>query len=133
MIAEGFLVLGASFIVGSIWQLVQPAKVTSACDELGDAIDELPAAKTPGDAKLRMPTMEQDWHIESLLRYVRGHNRGKGMGFVLFSKRINYSFVIAILTKAVSVMTLLFPILLSFTRGGEDHQDELPNSTWCAC
>jgi hypothetical protein len=116
----------------AIWGLMQPAKITSACDALGDAINELPATKVKGEATLRVPTREQDQRTESVLRYVRGLNRGRGMGFVIQRKRISYSFVLTMAIKAASAMVLLFPVMLSLTRVEADEDEKL-NATATSC
>ena len=79
-----------------------------------------------------MPTKEQEQHIGHLFHYVRGLNRGRGMGFVMQRKRISYSFVLTTAVRAASAMLFLFPIMLSLSsvkKGG----DELLNRTCAAC
>ena len=103
------------------------------CDELGDGINEMTQTeREPGQAIRRMPTMEQQRNIEHLCGYVRGLNRGRGMGFVLYHKRISHSFTVALTMKVVSVMTISFPVILSLTRV-EEAEDEILNRTeYCA-
>jgi hypothetical protein len=113
---------------------LEPAKVTSACDALGDAINELAEAKEAGEATVRIPTKAQQLNAEYMLRYVRGLNRGHGMGFVIQRKRISYSFVLTMTARVLSAMVFLFPVMLSLTRvEGEEHTIEdvfkLLNST----
>ena len=79
-----------------------------------------------------MPSKAQEQHIRTLLGYVRALNRGKGMGFMIVRKRITSSFVIALLAKVVGTMSTFFPIFLAITRA-ERGEDELANSTCCAC
>jgi hypothetical protein len=55
-----------------------------------------------------MPTKEQEQHIDHLFRYVRGLNRGRGMGFVIQRKRISYSFVLTTAVRAASAMLSSF-------------------------
>ena len=78
-------------------------------------------------------TKEQDQRIESLLRYVRNLNGGKGMGFMISRKRISHSFVVSMTARAASSMLFLFPILLSLTRVEEEEDELLANATGCAC
>ena len=130
---------GGVFSIITILLLMVPAHITSACDALGDAINELlEATEASDDSPLRMPTKEQEQHIQSLLGYVRGLNRGKGMGFMILNKRITTSFVVSMIAKAVSGMVVLFPVMLSLTRV-EDEEAELEqedalllNTTNCA-
>jgi len=132
--SETLLVWGGFSLIVAIWHLMQPAKVTSACDALGDAINELAEAKEAGEATVRIPTKDQQLNAEYMLRYVRGLNRGHGMGFVIQRKRISYSFVLTMTARVLSAMVFLFPVMLSLTRvEGEEHTIEdvfkLLNST----
>eukprot|EP01046_Picozoa_sp_COSAG06_P039548 COSAG06_NODE_4689_length_4035_cov_2.989837_3_plen_448_part_00 len=138
-VADMFACLGGVVSILTILVLTVPARITSACDALGDAINELLEATEVGDDRgLHMPTKEQEQHIQSLLGYVRGLNRGKGMGFVILNKRITTSFVVAMIAKAVSAMVFLFPVMISLTRV-EDQEAKLEredalllNTTNCA-
>ena len=131
-VSEMWLFFGVVYVILGIVMLGNPAKATSTCDSLGDAINELLEKQEPGESALRMPTKEQEQHINSLLGYVRGLNRGKGMGFMIVRKRITSSFVIALLAKVAGTMSTFFPIFLAITRT-DRGEDELVNSTCCAC
>ena len=98
----------------SIFMLYQASRVTSVCDALGDAINEMTEqVKVPGKATLLMPKTDQQRSIEHLCGYVRGLNRGRGMGYVIYNKRISHSFVTTLAFKVVSVMTVAFPVILT--------------------
>jgi hypothetical protein len=71
-----------------------------------------------------MPTKDQQRDIEHLCGYVRGLNRGRGMGFVIHRKRISHTFVMSLAVKALSVMTVSFPVILSLARV-EFKEDEM--------
>jgi len=110
---------GAVFVFVAIILLQWAAQVTSKCDELGDAINEL---TTKG---LGMPTREQKHNIEHLHGFLSNLNRRKGMGFMILRKRITHSFVISTTARVVSVMGFLFPIMLSLLRVHHEEGDEL--------
>ena len=123
---EMIIALGSFYVIFSILSLGQPAKATSACNALGEAINEL-TTKGPG-----VPTKEQREVIEHLYGYVRNINRGKRMGFMVHRKRISHSFVMSMLVRAVSSMAFLFPIILSLTRHAK-REGELQANATCAC
>jgi len=123
---EMIISLGSFYVIFSILSLGQPAKATSACNALGEAINEL-TTKGAG-----VPTKEQREVIEHLYGYVRNINRGKRMGFMVHRKRISHSFVMSMLVRAVSSMAFLFPIILSLTRHAK-REGELQANATCAC
>ena len=120
--------LGSICLIYCILLLSIPARVTSACDALGDAINELTETPEASEATLHMPTKEQQHAIEHLYGYVRKLNRGKGMGFMVARKRITASFVMSMMAKAVSVMVFFFPFIIRLTRV-ETEENGLLNST----
>ena len=126
-LSEICLACGAVMVILSILMLTQPAKVTSACDALGDAINEM-TARGSG-----VPTKEQRDIIEHIYGYVRNLNRGKGMGFMVMRKRISHSFVMTMAARALSSMLFLFPVILSLTQVEQEEDKLLCNSTCCAC
>ena len=64
--------------------------------------------------------------------FVRGLNRGRGVGFVIRRKRVSNSFVVTMTAQALSVMIFVFPIMLS--EGKLEPEDvALLNSSCCAC
>lgn len=120
--------LGSIYLICSILLLAVPARVTAACDRLGDAINELTETQEASEAMLHMPTKKQQHSIEHLYGYVRKLNRGKGMGFMVARKRITHSFVMSMMAKAVSVMLFFFPFIIRLTRV-EGDETELLNRT----
>eukprot|EP01046_Picozoa_sp_COSAG06_P011916 COSAG06_NODE_685_length_13103_cov_126.328668_19_plen_493_part_00 len=75
-----FLALGGLLILYSVLALQQPATVTTACEELMDAINKMREARSPGDATLQMPynILEIEARIDYLLSYVKNLNRRRG-------------------------------------------------------
>lgn len=127
------LFIGITWFLSSLVLLFQASKVTSMCDRLGDCVNKMTETpRQPGQAIRRMPTLEQQRNIEHLCGYVRGLNRGRGMGFVLYHKRISHSFVVALSMKVVSVMTISFPVILSLTRVEEAEEEILNRTEFCA-
>lgn len=126
------LVFGATWAISAVAILWQTSKVTSMSDNLGDAINELTEAQEPGAASVCMPTKDQQRNIEHVCSYVRGLNRGRGMGFVLYRKRISHSFAVALAMKLISVMTILFPVILSLTRVEQEEAQILNTTETCA-
>ena len=120
------LVLGSTYLFCSILLLVFPAKITSACDDLGDAINGLTETRDESEAMLCMPNKEQRLQIEHLYGYVRKLNRGKGMGFMVARKRITLSFVISLMARVISVMIFVFPLIIGLSRV-EREEAELLN------
>ena len=66
--------------------------------------------------------------------FVRGLNRGRGMGFMIQRKRISYSFVMTMTVRALSAMVFIFPIMLKEGNLEADNEALLDlNRTCCAC
>ncbi len=125
------LFFGIAWIISSIALLLHATKISSICDDLGDALNEMTEAQVHGAVTPRMPTKEQHYKIEHLLQYVRGLNRGRGMGFVIYRKRISSSFAISLAAKVVSVMSISFPVILSLTRVEQQEGEILNNTEQC--
>jgi hypothetical protein len=124
-LSEIVLGVGCIWFFGSITMLMQGSNVSSVCENLGDAINEMTEkVQDSGEDTLRMPAKDQQRNIEHLCGYVRGLNRGRGMGFVIQRKRINNTFVLSLAAKVLSVMSIAFPVFLSLTRV-EDKEDAL--------
>eukprot|EP01043_Picozoa_sp_COSAG02_P053782 COSAG02_NODE_5991_length_3886_cov_2.197254_1_plen_299_part_00 len=119
-----FLGVGMVLIILAVYTLVLPATVTSACEELMDAINKMREAKAPGELSARMPPniCETEASIDYLLQYVKNLNRRRGMGFTLHRKRISHSFVLSLGLKAVSFMPIFFAVMLSFTKVETEEQ-----------
>ena len=89
-----FVFLSLGFLYSALVSLMAPAKVTTACQELGEAINDLTATEGPGgEDDVKMASQEELLRIERLHGYVKGLNRGQGMGFTLKRKRITYTYV----------------------------------------
>lgn len=113
-----FLACGVFFVLNVVYCLCVPATVTSACEELMDAINKMREAKAPGEISAGMPPniCATEASIDYLLQYVKNLNRRHGMGFMLQRKRISHSFVMSLGFKLVSYMPIFFAIMLSFTK-----------------
>jgi hypothetical protein len=122
---------GTGLILSGIWGLMQGAKITSACEDLGDAINQLRLGKTHGDTAVHLPSDPEKLAIEHLHNYVRSLNRGRGMGFVISKKRISHSFVLSLTLKVASAVPFFFAIIISLWSG----EERLVNATreCCAC
>eukprot|EP01046_Picozoa_sp_COSAG06_P018901 COSAG06_NODE_1329_length_9848_cov_10.776798_5_plen_384_part_00 len=83
----------STFAAGfGVFILMAPAKVTSACQRVADAVNDLRVtAKADGTAELA--TAEELHRIEGLKRYINELNRDQGLGFVLLRKKITFTFV----------------------------------------
>ena len=78
--------------VGGVWNLALPAQVTTACEYVASAVNDLRVTKQPdGFALLAKP--DELLRIEGLKRYINELNKDKGMGFMLMGKRITRTLV----------------------------------------
>jgi hypothetical protein len=117
------------FVLFGIWTAAASAAVTTACDELRDALNRLRAssggAGESSRADIYIATPDEVSKIENLLAYIDGLNEGAGMGFSLVGVKITYSLVANALISFGSVMGVLFATLLHFV-----HVDavDLPSS-----
>lgn len=110
------LILATCTLAQAVWALAGPAQVTSACQQVGDAINGLRIGPRPSDWRVQLATPEQGHRIEILKRYMNELNRDQGLGFIFFRKRINYTLVYKLMTEAVSALWLLNGILLSILK-----------------
>jgi hypothetical protein len=85
-------------VMSTIWAgmgvyiLMAPAKVTSACQRVADAVNDLRVtAKADGTAELA--TADELHRIEGLKRYINELNKDQGLGFLLLRKKITFTFV----------------------------------------
>eukprot|EP01046_Picozoa_sp_COSAG06_P066944 COSAG06_NODE_17122_length_960_cov_0.747967_1_plen_169_part_00 len=125
-----------------------PATVTTSCEDLMDAMNNMHEAIEPGETVLQMPTniVEVESRIDYLIGYVKNKNRRRGaltpsqsfflldltasnvacagMGFALMNNRISYSLVIALLLKVATCMPIFFTLMVSPTKV-EDEQDTM--------
>ena len=119
-----------------IWSLTRLAKITSECQALADAINRLRRVEGPGGANdISMASTDELMKIEALVSYVKGMNRGQGMGFAIKRKRITFTLVLDIAVTVASVMAVAFPMMLGVIEvEGEDALLEgLLNSTAAGC
>jgi hypothetical protein len=131
-LSELVTAVGSIWLVGSLASLVPACKVTSVCETLGDSIIQMSETQhEPDEAIVRMPTKDQQHNIEHLYGYVRGINRGRGMGFMIQRTEISTSFVVALGAKMSSVLTIALPRMLNSARAGA-KEDVLLNLT-AAC
>ena len=86
--------VAASTIVAGIgvYGLMAPAKVTSACQRVADAVNDL-RVTVKADGTAELATAEELHRIEGLKRYINELNRDQGLGFVLLRKKITFTFV----------------------------------------
>jgi hypothetical protein len=75
-----FLIVGSAMVFWGVENLRRPATVTTACEELMDAINSIREKKEPGEISLQMPanTVDTEAKIDYLLGYVKNKNRRRG-------------------------------------------------------
>ena len=116
------LVLGAVFVLMGIWSLAKGAKITSACQDLGEAINKLRASRSKESGEVTVATSDQILQINNLRYFVRDFNRGQGMGFALKRKKITYTLVLDMVGLAASAIVVVSPILLGLVTVEEEEQ-----------
>eukprot|EP01046_Picozoa_sp_COSAG06_P061725 COSAG06_NODE_13652_length_1235_cov_1.310739_3_plen_128_part_00 len=90
---EYFCVVLSTLYCGlAVFNLMAPAKVTSACQRVADAVNDL-RVTVRADGTAELATVEQGHRIEILKRYINELNRDQGLGFVLLRKKITFTFV----------------------------------------
>jgi hypothetical protein len=107
-----------------VWGLSGPAKVTSACQRIASAVNDLRLNAGAGDGTVTLATSEQLHRIEGLKRYINEQNRDQGLGFLLLRKRITFTFVLGLLIQTVGAMPVVIT-LMSIATGQHEvsHQD----------
>ena len=69
--------MATTFAIMLVYTLMAPAKVTSACQRVGDAVNDLRVTpRTDGTAELA--TADELHRIEGLKRYINELNRDQG-------------------------------------------------------
>ena len=122
-----FVFLTGALSVLTAWTLSTGAKITSACQELGEAINELRATgKTRDDVTVATP--DQTAEINNLRYYLAGKNRGQGIGLALKRKKITYTLVLDLALAVASAVVVTFPLLLGMA-AVEDEEQALENET----
>ena len=119
-------VLGVALSGLAVYALFAPARVTSACQRVADAVNDLRVvAKEGGPAKLA--TAEQLHRIEGLKRYINELNRDQGLGVLFLRKRITYTLVMGLLIQTVSAMIVVNTTLMSILHAENDEVAAIGN------
>ena len=107
-----------------VWGLSRPAKVTSACQRIASAVNDLRVNADGADGAVTLATSEQLHHIEGLNRYINELNKNQGLGFLVLRKRITFTLVMGLLIQTVSAMLVVSTTLVSIaTVDGEVEED----------
>jgi hypothetical protein len=86
--------LTALLVLFAINGLAGCARITTACQQLSEAINELRASAGQGaEDDVQLATPEEILQINNVRYYIHGKCKGQGMGFALKGKRITYSLV----------------------------------------
>ena len=118
-------------VLVGIWSLTRLAKITSECQALADAINRV---EGPGGANdISMASTDELMKIEALVSYVKGMNRGQGMGFAIKRKRVTFTLVLDIAVTVASVMAVAFPMMLGVIEEDALLEGQLLNSTAAGC
>ena len=105
----------------TIYTLFAPARVTSACQRVAEAVNDLRVTAKDGEpAKLATP--EQLHRIEGLKRYINELNRDQGLGILFLRKRITYTLVMGMLIQTVSAMVVINTTLMSILHAEKDEE-----------
>ena len=114
-------VLAVVFSGVTIYTLFAPARVTSACQRVAEAVNDLRITAKHGEpAKLATP--EQLQRIEGLKRYINELNRDQGLGIVFLRKRITYTLVMGMLIQTVSAMVVINTTLMSIVHAEKGEE-----------
>ena len=110
----------------AVYALFAPARVTSACQRVADAVNDLRVVAKEGElAKLATP--EQLHRIEGLKRYINELNRDQGLGVLFLRKRITYTLVMGLLIQTVSAMIVVNTTLMSILHAKDDEVEAIGN------
>ena len=101
-----------SFAAQLVWGLAGPARVTSACQKVASAANDL-RVKAGADGTVTLATAEQLHRIEGLSRYINELNKNQGLGFLVLRKRITFTLVMGLLIQTVSAMLVINTALMS--------------------
>jgi hypothetical protein len=63
-----------------VWALSGPAKITSACQKIASAVNDLRVNAGGADGAVTLATSEQLHRIEGLHRYINELNKNQGLG-----------------------------------------------------
>eukprot|EP01046_Picozoa_sp_COSAG06_P031761 COSAG06_NODE_3120_length_5826_cov_11.100928_2_plen_462_part_00 len=106
-----------------VWGLSGPATITSACQRIAAAVNDL-RLNVGADGAVTLATSEQLHRIEGLNRYINELNKNQGLGFLLLRKRITFTLVMGLLIQTVSAMLVINTTLLSIVTVKEDVDEE---------
>ena len=95
-----------------VWGLSVPAKITSACQRIASAVNDL-RVNAGADRTVTLATAEQLHRIEGLERYINALNKNQGLGFLVLRKRITFTLVMGLLIQTVSAMLVINTALMS--------------------
>jgi hypothetical protein len=96
-----------------VWALSGPAKITSACQRVASAVNDLRVNAGGADGAVTLATAEQGHQIEVLNRYINELNKNQGLGFLVLRKRITFTLVMGLLIQTVSAMIVVSSTLMS--------------------
>jgi hypothetical protein len=109
-----FMAVIATFTAGMlVWTLSGPAKITSACQKICSAINDL-RLDVGADGAVTLVTSEQLHRIEGLNRYINELNKNQGLGFLVLRKRITFTLVLALMIQTVSGLIVINTTMISF-------------------
>ena len=113
-------VLGVALSGLAVYALFAPARVTSACQRVADAVNDLRVVAKEGEPA-QLATPEQLHRIEGLKRYINELNRDQGLGILFLRKRITYTLVMGMLIQTVSAMVVINTTLQSVLHDTEEE------------
>ena len=121
---EYTMAVAATICAGQlVWILSGPAKITSACQKIASAVNDL-RINAGDDGTVTLATSEQGHRIEILNRYINELNKNQGLGFLVARKRITFTLVMGLLIQTVSAMLVVSSTLMSIaTVEGEEEQE----------
>ena len=105
----------------AVYALFAPARVTSACQRVADAVNDLRVVAKEGEPA-QLATPEQLHRIEGLKRYINELNRDQGLGVLFLRKRITYTLVMGMLIQTVSAMVVINTTLMSIVHAERDEE-----------
>ena len=117
-------VLGVALSGLAVYALFAPARVTSACQRVADAVNDLRVVAKEGEPA-QLATAEQLHRIEGLKRYTNELNRDQGLGVLFLRKRITYTLVMGLLIQTVSAMIVVNTTLMSILHAENDVENDV--------
>eukprot|EP01043_Picozoa_sp_COSAG02_P042707 COSAG02_NODE_3652_length_6414_cov_10.240222_1_plen_452_part_00 len=99
--------------------LAAPARVTSACQRVAEAVNGLRLTTAEGQPT-KLATPEEGHRIEILKRYIEELNKNQGMGVLVLKKRITFALVMGLMIQSVSAMIVINTTLMSILHAGQE-------------